>query len=146
MINSTTATVLVLLVRLSKLLPQYQSYIYDTVHYCPITSSIDLTHYTTVTLLVLLILHIYECPGTSLTDLIQSSNAPVPVLLIPYSPLLSQYYSYDTVHYGPRISPTYKLQYNTAQVSALLMSQSTADPVPVLVIFSCPLLPKYQSY
>ena len=150
----------------SPLLSQYQSFLYDTVHYCPSprpiatiahyypitsptdtlqchssspvhyyrrTSPIDTTVYTTVPELIRLYATVHYCPSTNLINTLQATTAPVPVLVIPYSPLLSQYYSYATVHYCPRTNPTYKLQYNTAQVSALLICHS-------------PLLAQYQSY
>ena len=90
----------VLLIRYSTLLPQYQSYWQDRVHFChnsnptgmiPSTNApvpillIRFSKYTSVPVPVLL---------TSPNDTIQSYTAPVPVLLIPYCTLLSHYQPY----------------------------------------------------
>ena len=59
------------------LLPQYQPYVHDTVHYNLSTSSIDV-HY---------------CHIASSVDTTQSTTVPVPVLLIWYSLPMPQYQS-----------------------------------------------------
>ena len=71
----------VILIRLSSLLPHFQSYLYDKVQFCPqdllIWHSTEMSHcqpywYYTV----------HNSPSFNLTDIIQSTYTPVPVLLI----------------------------------------------------------------
>ena len=155
--------------------PQYLSYGYDTFHYCPNTSPIDKSQYTTAPELLLLIRYSTLCSSTSLNDKSQSITAPVPVLLILYSSLLPQYvlliwhstllpkyqsYWYTTVHYCPSTNPIDFLQstaapilsywYNTVHycpsASCAVTLQSTTAPVPVLLIWHSPLLSQYQSF
>ena len=122
--QSTTAPVPVLLIRHSTLLFHYQDYWYDTVHCCPRTSPIDTTQYT---------VSVDFSPSTCATETPQSTIAPVPVLLIRHSTLLTQYqsYCYDTLHDCSNTYSTNTIQY-------------TSPPVPVLL--NSPLLPQYQSY
>ena len=133
MIHSTTAPIPILLIR------QYQSYWYDTIHYCPytrptymiqyiITSVPILLMYTTVALPVLLILHSPFLSQYQSTDTVQSTNSPtspndttqsmsvaVLVLLIWYNlPLPST--TDTTAHFCPSISPADMKQSTTAPI------------------------------
>ena len=118
-LQPTTTTAPVLFIAFNPLLPQYQAYWYDSVH---------------------------NCPRTTPTYTLQYTFAQIPVLLLRYNPQLPQYpsYWYPTVHYCPSASPIDTTQYTSAYYQSLLaidMSQSTAGPVPVLLIPDSPLLP-----
>ena len=81
----------------------YQSYWYSAVHYCPNSSPIDTLQSTTDPVQFLLIRHntllpqyqsylkatVHFCPSTNINTS-KSTSAPVPVILIPYSLLLTQ--------------------------------------------------------
>ena len=102
------------------LLTQFQSDKYPSVHYCPSLTPIDTT------------------------------TAPVPGLLIPYSSSLPLYqsYWYTTVHYCLSTDPTDTLQTTAATVPVLLIQHSpstTAQVWAVLLPYS-QLLPQYQYY
>ena len=84
-LQSTTAPVPDLLIQHVPLLPQYESYWYPTVHYYPIFSPTDMT---TVTVPIILICSVHNCPSTSPNDTTQSAVVPVPNLLIQHSQLL----------------------------------------------------------
>ena len=147
--QSTTTQVPILLISFSPLLPQYQSYWYESVHYCSRTT--PTYRYSTL------------CPSPSLIDKWQSITTPGPVLLIIYSPLLPQYksYRYDTVHFCLSTSPTYSLlichspllaknqsySYRTVHywlnTSLIETTQYIIPPVPVLLIHYGTLLPQY---
>ena len=141
---------------------EYQSYWYQTVHYIPSICSTNTLHYSIAPLPVLMIrryslltqfqsdkkpsIHycpsttnwydiVLYCPSTSPTDTLQPISAPVPVLLIYYSPLLPQYqsYWYPTIHCCQSTSPVDTIQSTTAPVRAVLLPYSQ-------------ILPQYQSY
>ena len=126
-----------------KILSQYQSYRYDTFHYCPSISPTDTTQSITVSVSVLLI---WYSPSTCPTDMIYSTTAPAPVLLIRQY----QSYWYDTIHYCPYTSPYiydtvhYNLSTSSVDVhychiaSPTDTTQSTSVPVPVLRIWYSP--------
>ena len=97
-------------IRFSTLLPQYQSYKYDTVYYCPITNPTDTT---------------------------QSTFLPVQVLLIWFNPPIHQYrsYRYDTVHYCLSTSPIDTISLLLPSISHIDTTQFTSAPVPVLPIW-----------
>ena len=115
-----SATVLILLKPYILLLPQYQSYWYNTVNYCPSTSS-DTLQSTTIPVPVLLVICqslsqyqscwyqiVYPCPSTSPSDTLQFTTASVSVLLVFYSPGLLGYqiFWYLVVHNCPNTCPT----------------------------------------
>ena len=126
-LNFTSAHVPVRLMPYNQLLPQYQSYWYDSVHYCPSTNPTFKLQYTT---------------------------APVPILLIRHSPLLPQYHSYwyPTVHCCPVLfiwhgtlllqnqSYIYDKVHNCPVPALLIPTQYTTVPLPVLLILHSPLL------
>ena len=103
MTQFTSAPVPTILIRYSTLLPKYQAYWYDTVHFCPSTNPTDTIQSAIALARVLLYATIHFCPSTSPTDTLQSYIVPIPVLLIPCRPLLSlyQHFLYDTVHHCP---------------------------------------------
>ena len=98
MIQSATTSIPVLPIPCSPLLPKYQSYWYPSVHYCPNTSPVDTSQYTTAPELLLLIRYSTICPSPSLIDksqsylftfdMSQSTAGQESVLLILDSPLL----------------------------------------------------------
>ena len=95
--QSITAPVPVQLIPYSPLLPQYKSYWYDTVHFCPSTSP---TYSHLICHCPLLAKNqsysdrtVHYCLNTSFIDTTQYTISPVPVLLIHYSTLLPQYQS-----------------------------------------------------
>ena len=109
-LQSTSTQDPVLLIRHSRLLPQYQFYWYSTVHLCPSTRPVLLLSYSP-----LLPQHqsywyttVHYCPSTSSIDTTYSTTTQLRVLITPYSPLLSNYqsYWYDAVHYCPSTSPS----------------------------------------
>ena len=104
----------------SPLLPKYQSYWYPSIHYCPNTSPIDTSQYTTAPGLPLPLRYSTLCPSTSLINKSQSTTAPVQVLLIQIW--------YVTVHCWPRISLTHTRQSTTALIPVLLIPYSTLYP------------------
>ena len=91
--QSITAPVPVLLILYSPLLPQYKSYWYDTVHFCPSTSPTYSHFIYHSPLLAYSYQTVHYWLNTSLIDVTQYSISPVPVLLIHYSTLLPQYQS-----------------------------------------------------
>ena len=98
-----TEWVLVLLIPFNAILPQYLPCGYDTVHYCQYQSY----WYTTVHLCpstrpALLILYSPLLPQHSPTDTLQSITTPVPDLLIQHNPLLPQYIL--LISYSPILS------------------------------------------
>ena len=169
-LQSTTTQVPILLISFNPLLPQYQSYWYD--------STLLPQNYS------YLYATVHFCPSTIGKS--QSTTAPAPVLLIPYSPLMPQYksYWYDTVHFCPSTSPTYSFlichspllaknqsysyrtvhyclntslidttQYTISSTRSTYTLQYSTTPVPVPMIRRCsllipcsPSLPQYQSY
>ena len=78
-LQSTTAPVPDLLIQHIPLLLQYESYWYPAVHYYPISCAADMTK---VTVPVILICSVHNCPSTSPTDTTQSAIVPVPELFI----------------------------------------------------------------
>ena len=151
-IQPATTPIPVLPIPCSPLLPKYQSYWYPSIHYCPNTSPIDSSQYTTAPELLLLIRYSTLCPSTSLidksvhncpstrpTDTLQSSTAPVQVLLI-------RHFWYVTVHCWPRNqSYSYRTVHYCHNTSLIDTTQCTISPVPVLLIHYSTLLSQYQS-
>ena len=131
MIHSTTTPVPVLLVR------EYKLFWYDTIYYCPCASPTFTIQYI----------------RTSVPVLLMHTTVTLPVLLLLYSPLLSQYqsYWYDTVHQCPSTSPNERSsqclsRYYHCAVPVLLIRQPTSVPVQVLLIWNNPQLPQYKTY
>ena len=137
MILSTTALVPVLLIR------QCQSYWCDTIHCCPNTSP-------TYTI---------QCITTSVPVLLMYTTVILPVLLIPHSPLLSQYqsYWYDTVYQCPSTSPNGTTQSTFVAILVLLIwyslslrstspTDTTAHFCPSMGPADSPLLPQCKAY
>ena len=103
----------------SSLLPEYQSYSNNTVHYCPST--------------------------TSSTNMTQSASVPVPIFWYNAVNLHKyQSYWYDTLHYSPSISPTDRTQSTTELVPVLPIWNSLLLPQYQTYWYYSPLLPKYQ--
>ena len=128
---------------------QYQSYEYDTFHYCPSTSSV----YTTVP--VLLIWYNTLLPQyqpiqyitTSVTVPLMYTTVLLPVLLIQHRSLLSQYqfYWYDTVHWCPSTCPNDTTVTFCRGTSATDMIQSTTAQYK-FSWYDIPLLSQYESW
>ena len=110
-----------LLIRHSPLVPQYLSFWYRAVHHCLSIRPVDTT--------------VYYCFSTSTIDTLQYTTAPLPVLLIRYSPSQTQYqsYWYATVHFCSSTSTTDNLQSTTVPLPTLLKPSISAQ-VSVLLI------------
>ena len=152
--QSTTTPIPVPLILYSPLLPQYQSYWYPTIHYCPVpvllirhstqmpqyryatvhfcrsTSLIDKSQSTTAPVPTLSYPTVHLCPSTNLIDTTQYTSTPELVLLILYSILMHQCqsYWYVTVNCWPSISPTHTQQSTTSLAPVLLIHYSTLLP------------------
>ena len=150
--------------RLSTLVPESQSCVNDTVHYCPSASPFGTSQSTVATVAVQLIPYspllpqyqfywydtVYYCPSTTSTYILTVHSSPsiipidrtkyitatIPILHIRYSTLLTQYQSYwhETVHYYPIISLTDTTQTTPVPVAVLLIWYSPPQPSTVLLI------------
>ena len=111
--QSTTAPVRALLIPNSQLLPN------PTVNYCPSIRDDKVNYYQYQSSWY----DAHYCSSTSPSDTLKSSLVPLPVLLLSYSPLLSQYqfYWYSAVHLCP----------GTCRIDT---SSSEIAPIPVLLI------------
>ena len=123
-------------------MPQYQSYLYATVHFCRSTSLIDMSQSTTAPVPILWYPKVHFCPSTNLIDTTQYTSTPELVLLTHHSILMHQCqsYWYVTVHCWPSITPTHTQQPPTSLAPFCLYTALLYYPVPVLLVRWSPLL------